>query len=224
MMRIALYWAPALADPLHALGSRWLGRDAETGASLPQPVIPGLDLPALTTEARRYGLHATLKPPFHPQAGWPELHAAAMALAARTRPFALPPLRLDMLDGFLALREAEPCAALHAFADACVEALDPLRRPPSSAELARRQQHGLTVAQTALLQRWGYPYVKAEWRFHVTLSRRLAPQEQPLLRDAADALLGEAAAQPRAVRELCLFTQAAPAAPFLIAERLPLLG
>ena len=31
-MRVAVYWAPELDDPLHAAGSAWLGRDAETAA------------------------------------------------------------------------------------------------------------------------------------------------------------------------------------------------
>ena len=35
--RLAVYWAPDLDDPLHRDGSAWLGRDAETGAALPQP-------------------------------------------------------------------------------------------------------------------------------------------------------------------------------------------
>jgi putative phosphonate metabolism protein len=222
-MRAALYWAPERSDPLHALGSRWLGRDAETGAAMPQPAIPGLDLAALTEEPRRYGLHATLKPPFRLAAPWPELEAAATALAARTRPFLLPPLRVAPLHGFLALRETAPCAELRRFADACVVELDAFRAPPSAGELERRRR-GLGPAQQALLQRWGYPYVLEEWRFHVTLTCRLAPADLPAVRTAAEALLGAAAGRPREVRELCLFTQAAPDAPFLIAARLPLRG
>ncbi len=223
-MRVALYWAPERTDPLHELGSRWLGRDAETGAPLPQPSVPGLDIATLTAEPRRYGLHATLKPPFHTGADWGTLREAAMALAARTRPFRLPPLRVAPLGGFLALREAESCAALRAFADSCVEALDRFRIPPDTAELERRQRHGLTPVQRALLARWGYPFVKEEWRFHVTLTGRLTEADLPLARDAAGSFLGRVADRPRIVRELCLFTQSAPDVPFRIAERLPLLG
>ncbi len=39
-----------------------------------------------------------------------------------------------------------------------------------------------------------------------------------------NAHFGAVLARPRFVRALCLFTQAAPGAPFLVAERLPLLG
>ncbi|MFC7551931.1 hypothetical protein ACFQU7_06010 [Pseudoroseomonas wenyumeiae] len=38
--RLALYWAPEVADPLHAAASRWLGRDAETGATFLQEPCP----------------------------------------------------------------------------------------------------------------------------------------------------------------------------------------
>ncbi|MCS6892587.1 MAG: DUF1045 domain-containing protein [Rhodovarius sp.] len=220
--RFALYWAPTLEDPLHALGSRWLGRDAETGAALPQPDLPGMA--ELTAEARRYGLHATLKAPFRLARPYAEFRAAAAALARRTRPFLLPPLRVDELDGFLALRESAPCPPLQALADACVIELDPFRAPLSEEELARRRRSPLSPRQEAYLERWGYPYVLDQWRFHVTLSRRLGAAERALLRPAAEALLGEAAARPRLVCELCLFSEAAPGAPFLIAERLPLGG
>jgi putative phosphonate metabolism protein len=223
-MRLALYWAPPVEDPLHALGSRWLGRDAETGATLAQPSLPGLDIAALTADPRGYGLHATLKPPFRLTGSYAAARAAAMDLAARTPPFALPPLAVRDLKGFLALRETAPCPALHAFADACVEALDAHRAPPTEEELARRKRASLSPTQLALLDRWGYPYVFGEFFFHVTLTRRLTPEERDVVLPAVTEFLGEAPAQPRRVTQLCLFTQAAPGAPFLIAERLPLLG
>lgn len=222
--RLALYWAPELDDPLHALGSAWLGRDAESGAPLPQPALPGLDLAALTADPRGYGLHATLKPPFRLRTSWTEAVAAAEALAARTAPFELPPLAVQDLDGFLALREAAPCPPLHALADACVAALDFCRAPPGEAELARRRKAGLSPARQAMLGRWGYPHVFAEWRFHVTLTRRLTPAEKAVVLPAAIAQLGEAAGMPRRIAAICLFTQSAPGAPFLIAHRLSLGG
>ena len=222
MHRVALYWAPAPHDPLHAAGSAWLGRDAETGATLAQPPIEGIA--ELTADARGYGLHATLKPPFRLATSWAALRADAAAFAARTAPFQMPPLAVADLKGFLALRETAPCPALHALADAAVAALDAHRAPPTAEELARRRKAGLTPRQEALLVRWGYPYVMEEWRFHVTLTRRLAPEEMARLRPMAQALLAPAAGRPRRVEAVCLFTQAAPGAPFLVAERLGLSG
>ncbi len=222
--RLALYWAPELDDPLHALGSTWLGRDAETGATLPQPSVAGLDLPALTADARGYGLHATLKPPFRFAAPYAEVRAAAMDLAARTRPFVLPTLVPSDLHGFIALREAEPCAPLNALADACVAALDRFRLPATPEEMARRRPERMTPRQRELLDRWGYHYVFEEWFFHVTLSRRLDAVERDVLMPAVQAHFAPALTVRRHVRQLCLFSQVGPGAPFLLAERLPLLG
>jgi putative phosphonate metabolism protein len=223
--RFALYWAPELDDPLHAAGSAWLGRDAETGAPLRQPVLPdGLDIAEVTADARSYGLHATLKAPFRLACSYAELEAAVEALAARTAPFDLPPLAVRDLGGFLALRETAPCPALHALADASVAALDPCRAPLTEVEWARRRRGGLSAEQEARIARWGYHYVFEAWLFHVTLSRRLTPAERAVVLPAVTAHLAEAAARPRRVASLCLFSQAAPGAPFLIARRVPLRG
>ena len=44
--------------------------------------------------------------------------------------------------------------------------------PP--AELARRRAGGLTPRQDELLQRWGYPFVLEEFRFHMSLTGPLS--------------------------------------------------
>src|SRR5215469_8989376 len=65
--RYAIYWAPPDDSVLARIGAAWLGRDAVTDRALPRPTVVGFDdatLAALTAEPRRYGLHATLKPPF----------------------------------------------------------------------------------------------------------------------------------------------------------------
>jgi putative phosphonate metabolism protein len=222
--RLALYWAPEEDDALHARGSAWLGRDAVTGAALAQPEMPGHDIAALTADPRGYGLHATLKPPFRVAHGYAAARAATAELAARIAPFDLPPLAVFDLDGFLALRETAPCPALHGFADACVTELDDHRTPPDAAEIARRRPERLTEAQRAHLARWGYPYVFEEWRFHVTLTRRLAPEEQAVVMPAVTGFLGDAPGRARRVAAISLFVQPAPGAPFTIAERLPLRG
>ena len=221
-MRLALYFAPEVQDPLHLAASRWLGRDAETGATIPQAPVQGVDIAAVTAEAANYGFHATLKPPFRLVGAYPAAREAAATLARSTAPFALPPLQVSDLRGFLALTEREPFPALQAFADACVTALEPHRAAPTAAEIARRNPDRMTPAQRKYLHRWGYPYIFDEWFFHMTLTRRLDEAEKAIVLPAAQQAVGAAAERPRMVRELCLFTQAKPGAPFLIAERLPL--
>ena len=220
--RAAIYYAPEPDDPLHAAASVWLGRDAATGATLTQPELP--EVAAITADPRGYGFHATLKPPFRMTRGYDALVAEARRWAAGQAPFALPPLSVQDLKGFLALRETAPCPPLHALADAAVEALDAHRAPPAEGELARRRKAGLSATHEALLARWGYPYVMGEWQFHMTLTRRLTPQEREVYLPAAEAHFAGIAGVPRRVGAVCIFTQAAPSAPFLIGERIRLGG
>jgi hypothetical protein len=154
----------------------------------------------------------------HLATGWDEFLDAAQACAARLQPFDLPPLRVAMLDGFLALTTASHSPALQHLADACVRETDIHRLPPAPAEIARRRAAGLTAEEEALLQRWGYPYVMQRWMFHMTLTDRLGES----LLHAAEAHFAGALARPRRVVDICVFTQPAPGAPMLIAARMPL--
>jgi putative phosphonate metabolism protein len=220
--RFAVYWAPQPDDPLHALGSAWLGRDAETGATLAQPPVP--DLADLTTDPRLYGLHATLKPPMRLAGSYEAFREAVAALARSLSPFLLPPLAPEDLEGFLALRETVPCPALHDACDAVVTALDAHRAPLTEAEIARRRPERLTERQREYLHRFGYPYVMEEFRFHVTLTNRLPRERFAGVRAAAQAHLGAAARSERRFGFLAIFGQPAPGTPFLISERFPLTG
>lgn len=222
--RVALYWAPDADDPLWHAACSWLGRDPARGIALAQPDIPGIA--EITAEARRYGFHATLKPPMRLAAGTTlaEFTGAAHHFAATLTPFDLPKLAVHDLDGFLALRETQACPKLHVLADRVVEALDAFRQPADDAELARRRRGGLSPRQEALLTRWGYPYVFEEWRFHLTLSRRLSAAEMARLRPLAEAHLAEALTRPQRVRDIALYLQPAPGAPFVVVDRLKLGG
>jgi len=220
--RYGIYWAPPADHPLWRAGCDWLGRDPESGAAhaaRPQRAAP-----------RRYGFHATLKPPFALRDGHTpaELDDALATLAAALEPFALRPLRVDVLNDFVALRPCEPVDALHplrALADACVRELDPLRRPPGPAERARRGAVTLGEAERALLGRWGYPWVFEAWRFHMTLTDGLppGPPRDALLAEAAD-FFAPALAEPLRCDALALFVEDAPGADFRLAGRIPFGG
>lgn len=222
--RVAAYYAPAADDPLAGLANSWLGRDPTTNAPLPQPPLDNIG--ELTAEPRLYGFHATLKPPMRlkPGTDWRDLVSSVRRMAGDIAPFDLPPLAVRDLHGFLALRETEPSPPLQALADACVERLDHFREPPSQEELLRRRRAGLSAEQEAMLVRWGYPYVFGTWFFHMTLTRRLAPAEKAAVMPAAASWFAPALELPRTVRDICLFTQAAPGAPFVLAERVRLGG
>ena len=220
--RVALYYAPEADDPLAYAAATWLGRDAETNAPMPQPDIPGIA--EATADPRRYGFHATLRPPFRlaPGATWDDIAEAIEALAARTASFALPRLSVVDVHGFLALRETEPCPELHALADDAVRALDRFRAPPSEAELARRRAGGLTPEQEKMLVRWGYPHVFGTWFFHMTLTRRLDDAERARFLPAAQAHFAQCLSRTREIASVCLFTQSGPDMPFTEASRVRL--
>lgn len=164
--RYALYWAPggALGDA----GADWLGWDLRRGRALPGRI----EAPT----ARRYGFHATLKPPFRLREGTAEaeLLARARQVAAGLKPVSLGRLTLARLGSFMAL-VPETAAGIGSIADAFVEGLDGFRAPPSGAELARRRAGGLSERQDHLLACWGYPHVFDEFHPHLTLSGPDAP-------------------------------------------------
>lgn len=216
--RYAIYWAPAADSLLWRRGSAWLGRDAVADVALPRPAMAGFDaarLAALTAEPARYGLHATLKAPFRLQAPHTAqtLLAAAAAFAAARRPCSLPHLVVGTIGDFIALVPAEPDAALAALAEDCVRAFEPLRAPLSPAELQRRRQNGLSPRQSALLERWGYPFVLDQWRCHLTLTGRLAADELRELPPALTGLFGAALAMPTAIDAISVFVEPAPGRP-----------
>ena len=222
--RVAIYYAPLQDDPLTPLSTAWLGRDPLTGAPAPQPDLPNIR--EVTADPRRYGFHATLKPPMRLAHGqtWTGFMAAVRAVAATIPPFDLPILSVQDLHGFLALRETQPCPPLQALADACVEQLDLFRAPPTEAELQRRRSARLTPEQDSMLQRWGYPYVFGTWFFHMTLTRRLSDAEKAVFRPAAETWFAPALTVPHRVTDLCISTQSRPDADFVIAERVRLRG
>ena len=170
-VRYAIYYLPP-EGALSEFGAAWLGWSVDAGRAVPQPGVDGIE--ALTRTPRKYGFHATLKPPFRLAPGTtPDgLAQAAARLAAGLAPVTLAALVPGTLGHFLALVPAAPSAALDALAARCVADLDCFRAAPTQAELNRRRAAGLTAAQEANLQRWGYPHVMDGFRFHMTLTGR----------------------------------------------------
>lgn len=219
--RYAIYLAPA--GPFHTFGSQWLGRDAHSGLPLP---------PSATVEARpshwveapaRYGLHATLKPPFRLAEGTDAamLDAAARAFAAGRQPFDAT-LDLRALRGFvawcLADEDSGGAHAMHALADACVRDFERFRAPATAAEVARRDPARLSPRQQHMLREWGYPYVFDTFTFHITLTGMLAPAEQEAAVASLRADTGALLATPLAVDAISVFVQPEPGAGFVAAR------
>lgn len=219
--RYALYYAPAPKSAFGQFGARWLGRDAAADKAVPQPTLAGLpaeDVAQITGEPRRYGFHGTLKAPFGFADGRTEseLTDRLAAFAAARQPFTTAPLVLAEIGGFLALIPREHSSALHVLAAECVRDFDDFRAPPTPAELTRRLARRLSPQQHALLSRWGYPYVMEEFRFHLTLTDKLPPDQRRAVRAALAPLVAPFTRQPFGVDGITLFVEPAPGAPFSI--------
>ena len=185
--RYAIYFTPP-SGPLSDFGAAWLGWDMTTGAAAANPPITGLPLPLseITQTPRKYGLHATLKPPFALAAGTDtdQLAHRLETFCASRAPVTIPMLDLAQLGRFLALVPAEPCPPLADLAAGAVRDFDGFRAPLSAAEMDRRRAGGLTEAQEANLLAWGYPHVMDAFRFHITLSGKLPKNVTAQVRNA----------------------------------------
>lgn len=220
--RAAVYFAPSPGSAAWQAGSRWLGRDAATNAPLPQPRIDGVapdTLAQLTAEPRRYGWHATLKPPFRLRQGLSldALDSAVYALCRDWAPVALPPLRVARLGHFLALRPEGDTAPANALAGACVQRLHALAQPLNDSELARRRSAGLTPHQDELLRAWGYPWVLDEFRFHCSLTGDLRGTDEAqvqAMERAARETFDQLPAAP--ITSLAVFIEREPGADFVL--------
>jgi hypothetical protein len=223
-VRYALYFAPAAAHPLWQAGCRWLGRDARAGAAVTPPAQ------AVVSRPWRYGFHATLKAPLAlaadcTPAQWLD---AVRALAARHRAFCMPALHVARLGDFVALRPCETVAAEHPLcrlADDSVIRLDVCRDRLGAA--ARRPAHdpSLTLRQRSNLAQWGYAHVLDDWRFHMTLSNPVGPEDEPVAESVLQAArrhFAEALAVPLMCDALCVFVEPGPGEPLVLQQRVPL--
>ncbi len=185
--RYAIYYAPAPSSDLDRFGAQLLGYDAFGGKDLPFP--DGItqfapDWRELTRDPRKYGFHATLKAPWSLAPGRTEadLVAACEAFAGTPRPIpAIEPV-VGSISGFIAVVPARPSAGLERLAADCTREFDCFRALLTPEDRERRNPSALTPRQREYLDRWGYPYVMEEFRFHMTLTGQLdAERREPTL-------------------------------------------
>src|SRR6478609_9862865 len=106
--RYAIYFAPSEYSDLWRFGSSVLGYDALSGLDLPFRQLAGFDMtrwPELSSDARTYGFHATLKAPFRLSPGMTrdDLFEAIEDMAPRQTTVVLEGLQVTTLGPFLAL-------------------------------------------------------------------------------------------------------------------------
>jgi len=175
--RYAIYYAPEPGSILDRFGAELLGYDAHAGIDVPFPSATELppDWHELTQDPRKYGFHATLKPPMTlaPGKSEDELTAACEAFAKVPRAIPVIKLVVETISGFIAIVPAMACPDLERFAADCVREFDSFRAPLTEADRARRNPSKLLPRQRDYLDKWGYPYVFEEFRFHMTLTGRV---------------------------------------------------
>jgi putative phosphonate metabolism protein len=225
--RYAIYFVPAVETALYRFGSGFLGYDSYSGRDLGPP--PDLDMDAsawadLTREPRKYGFHATLKAPFRlrPQFMQADLLAALDQFARVPRPIPTLFPMVAAIDRFVALVPQRPCPALDRLAADCVTAFDDFRAPLSPQERRNRINAGLAARQIENLDRWGYPYVLDEFRFHMTLTGPLDDARRgaitAFLRERFETIGGH----PLSLDSIALLRRDAGSAPFRVIGRSPL--
>jgi putative phosphonate metabolism protein len=225
--RYAIYYAPAAETALAQFGADLLGYDAWSGGNrrFPGEITRAVsDWAELAADARKYGFHATLKAPFSLKntASEAELCAACANFAATPR--AIPVIRpiVDAISGFIAIIPGAATPALQQLAADCVETFDPFRAPMSPEVRARRKPDQLTTRQRNHLDRWGYPYVMEEFRFHMTLTCRLSDERrQPILAMLRERFAALALMELR-IDRILLFHQPDASRPFRIVADWPL--
>jgi putative phosphonate metabolism protein len=225
--RYAIYYAPPAGAALAEFGASLLGYDAWTGKELafPEQVVQfAPDWIDVTGDPRKYGFHGTLKAPFALATGRSEdeLLAACDTFAATARPVPIITPVVDAISGFIAVVSAEPVSELLRLASDCVTDFDGLRAPLTDGDRARRNPDALSPRQRDYLDRWGYPYVLEEFRFHMTLTGRLGTERRaPVL-----AMLRDRFAATRierlAIDGIALFRQDDAASRFRIIAHWPL--
>ena len=216
-MRYAIYFVPPADDRLWQAGNHWLGRNPESGTVFAQNSEDAL----VTEEPRRYGFHATLKPPFAlaPERDPAELEAALAEFAGERAPFEVSGLKVSRLGRFVALVPNDPAPKLRMLADACVRSFEPFRAPLSDAEIARRRPAELSPRQADYLLRWGYPYVLEEFRFHMTLTGSLDPVSAQSYERRLEALFAPILSSRIVIREIALFVEPAADEAFTLTRR-----
>ena len=140
-------------------------------------------------------------------------------------PIDVGPLRVSALSRFIALTPLIGSSALSKFAGKIVQDLDPLRAPLTAKDRARRNPDGLSENQRTLLDRWGYPYVLQEFRFHMTLTGPIQPERIQAIREFLEATFQSDVPNWRApvsIDALTIFKQHDRTARFRIHSRYPL--
>ena len=216
--RYAIYYIPDL--PLFQIGSDWLGWNSITG----QETTLSANHRRITDRPRKYGFHATVKPPFSlaSNSTQGDLQDAFQTFCATVSPATGGTLKINRLGRFLAMTQDVQSNDVTELAASTVSHFDKFRAPLSDQDIAKRRQRRLTPQQDALMLRWGYPYVMQEFKFHMTLTGPLAPNEIDSIEQRANTRFQEFIGQSLNIASLSLLGEDRDSGRFHVIEKLSL--
>jgi hypothetical protein len=227
----ALYLTPPPESDLWRFGCDVIGRDPITCASCEGFSLEGYppdSWRSMTSDARRYGFHATLKAPFSLRL---DLDPAGLfdgiaEFARKHSPFEAGELRVGVVKAghglsFVALKPEGALKELRSFEASVVRDLDRLRDPFVETGREYRGSEGLTPRQAYYLHAWGYPYVLDEFDPHFTLTNAILDADRVARLVEWDFGL-RVASRTLHVDALTLFKQSEPNGEFRILRRFPL--
>jgi hypothetical protein len=99
---------------------------------------------------------------------------------------------VGLVGGFVAIVPAIQSPALDQLAADCVTAFERFRLPLTAQERDRRLATGLSPLEAANLDRFGYPYVFEQFRFHMTLTGRIGPDRRATIHALLQSAFGKA--------------------------------
>ena len=197
--RYAIYWTPHPETAMAEFGALWLG-GFDTFGLAPELAARAISAPAV------YGLHATLKAPFHlkddvaPQA----LRDALENFCANRRTPAAGGLKPGHYQRYLTLMLNRNEADVDWLAAECVTHFDKFRAPFDEEEDRREEMDDLSPQETAFLREFGYPYVLSAFRFHISLAGPLESAELDEVGNALEPHLASFMSEPLQIQDLSL--------------------
>ena len=216
--RYAIYYIPDL--PLFQIGSDWLGWNSITG----QETTLSANHRRITDRPRKYGFHATVKPPFSlaSNSTQGDLQDAFQTFCATVSPATGGTLKISRLGRFLAMTQDVQSNEVTELAASTVSHFDKFRAPLSDQDMEKRRQRRLTPQQDALIVRWGYPYVMQEFKFHMTLTGPLQNDEIDAIEHDANTRFREFLGQPLKIASLALLGEDSDSGRFHVVDKLSL--
>jgi hypothetical protein len=151
-----------------------------------------------------------------------DLFEAIEDMAPRQTAVVLEGLKATRLGSFVALTPIGETKEVDDLAFRVTSELDVVRASLGDAEMQKRLRQPLTERQKAHLERFGYPYVGEDFRFHMTLSGSL-PIEllEPVWTALECAFAEDVPTQTVDIDALTVFEQSEPGGRFRITERFP---